>query len=95
MENTKFHVLALILAVIVGTATLLPQLIAIRSAGNDFNGVYPDNSSDELYYSARVKDIVDGHTFISNPYILEHKDGISAPFWVPDYFIALTSKVFF
>lgn len=90
----RIHQGALLLALCVGFLTVSPQLFAIYSAGKNFQGIYPIHGSDDLYYQARVKEVLDGHINISNPYLFEHKDGSEAPFWLPDFLIGIFAQIF-
>lgn len=83
----KKHYLAIILALIAGCFTALPQVFAARQVDN-FQGIYKQINNDETYYMARAKEIVDGHNFLSNPYLYEYKNGQPMQFWLPDYLMA-------
>jgi len=83
----KKHYLVIILAFAVGSLTCFPQIFAIKQVDN-FQGVYKDIDNDETYYMARARDIVDGHSFLSNPYLYEYKNGYPMQFWLPDYILA-------
>lgn len=84
----KKHFLLIILALIVACFTFGPQVVAIYKMGGGFHGVYPINTADDVYYLARAQEIADGHTFLANPYLYEHKDGLPMQFWLPDYLLA-------
>jgi len=100
MFKTKFftivrkHYTIIILAFVVGLLTLLPQLIAVRDMGSDFQGIYPINGSDDLYYLARLQEVKDGHPLLANPYLYEYKDVQPLQFWVPDFVVASFSILF-
>ncbi len=83
----KKHFLLIILALIVACFTFGPQVFAIYKMGDTFHGVYPINTADDVYYLARAQDIADGHSFLSNPYLYEYKDGLPMQFWLPDYLL--------
>ncbi len=57
------------------------------------NGSYPniplEITDDSLYYFTRAIDVSSGHLFIGNPYIFEHKDSVSAAFFVADWIWAM------
>lgn len=76
------------LALLLGCAIALPQLIAIERLGKNFQGIYPTNNDDELYYFARVRDVIDGHPTVAQPYLWEGKDRLPLQFWLPDYVVA-------
>lgn len=83
----KKHYCAIIISLIAGSLTALPQVAAVLRAEN-FQGIYKQANNDEIYYMARARDIADGHSFLSNPYIYEYKNGQPMQFWLPDYLMA-------
>src|SRR3989338_3482429 len=88
------HWLALSIAAAVGLLVVAPQLFFITSLGSDFNGVYRELSGDELFYMARVQEVVDGHLTLNNPYYVEHKECVSAQFFLPEVLASLPAKLF-
>ncbi len=83
----KRHYGVVILAVAIGALTAGPQILAIRGVPN-FQGIYKIVNNDELYYLARGKEIIDGHTAIANPYLYEHKTEPPVQIGLPDYLLA-------
>ncbi len=83
---------ALLLAVLVGMATLLPQMFSVRAMGERFSGIYPELNNDERYYASRGQEVRDGHYRLSNPYLFEHKDGPALQFWLPDFILAKSAE---
>ncbi len=81
------HYLIIIIALCVGCLSSLPQYFAPRIMPQ-FAQIYRGATDDAIYYEARVKDVLDGHTYLSNPYLYEYKDGFPMQFWVPDYILA-------
>ena len=88
------HWLALWIAAAVGLLFVAPQLFFITSLGPDFNGVYRELSGDELFYMARVQEVVDGHPTLNNPYYAEHKGGVSTQFFLPEVLASLPARFF-
>jgi len=41
------------------------------------------------YYDVRIREIVNGHPFMGNPYFLEHNDGIAPAFFLADWLAAI------
>lgn len=54
----------------------------------NFSGIYKEFADDQVFYLARAREVLDGHLFLSNPYIFEHKEGPPMQFWMPDYLLA-------
>lgn len=87
MEILKKHYIAAIIALIAGSASYFPQIIAAHNVPN-FQGIYKSVNLDEQYYMARARDIIDGHSLLSNPYLYEYKNGQPMQFWLPDFLLA-------
>ena len=88
MSFLSKHFGVIILAFFVAVLSFGPQLLAIYKMGDNFQGIYPINTADDIYYLARSQDIIDGHIFLSNPYLYEHKDSSPMQFWLPDFILA-------
>jgi hypothetical protein len=80
-------------AVLLGVMTGLPQIIAIERIGSQFQGIYPTNNDDELYYLARAREVIDGHRLVAQPYLWEGKERLPLQFWVPDNLLAFLSRM--
>ncbi|MHB1316310.1 MAG: hypothetical protein ACYCZW_00445, partial [Minisyncoccota bacterium] len=87
IQLARRHYKVIILALFVGLISSVPQYLAPKLLHN-FQGIYHGVMDDIIYYQVRVKDVLDGHSFLTNPYLYEHKDGFSMQFWLPDYIIA-------
>ncbi|MFZ2621013.1 MAG: hypothetical protein WAX37_00685 [Minisyncoccia bacterium] len=81
------HYHIVLLALLVGVLSSLPQYIE-KSTRENFAGIHAGVVKDTGYYMARTKDVMDGHPYVTNPYIYEHKDGVPVEFWIPDVIIA-------
>ncbi len=90
----KKHYLIFVFAFLLSVFTFAPQLWAINSIGDNFSGIYPVKSGDELYYAARAHEVLDGHEYISNPYLYEYKDGEPVQFWLSDYILTKPLSLF-
>lgn len=64
---------ALSLALLVGLISAAPELLAIKDLGRDYQGIPLFKLNDNLYYIARIQDIIDGHFFANSPAIYEYK----------------------
>lgn len=81
------HYRIIILMVLIGLIYSAPQYID-KSTRSDFNGIHIGVVKDTGFYMARVKDVIDGHPYLTNPYLYEHKDGAPMQFWIPEYILA-------
>lgn len=71
----KYHWLAFVLAFIVGLLIVWPTLYSIsKIGGENFKGIYPMFSNDEVHYLSKIKEVLDGHPELGNTFIAEHKD---------------------
>lgn len=87
LQLLRKHYSVLILALAVGALTVLPQVLAIKQVPN-FQGIYKTVNNDELYYLARAKEVIDGHSAIANPYLYEHKNEPPVQIGLPEYVLA-------
>src|SRR3989344_4729475 len=83
----------LILAVVLSFLMIWPYLHFITALGGEFKGILPPVIDDELFYSARIQDVLDGYPTISNAYLFEHKNSLSIQF-LSEYLLAQPLKVF-
>ncbi|MBU2265369.1 hypothetical protein KJ784_04290 [Patescibacteria group bacterium] len=90
----KIHGVACLLAILVGTTSIAPHLLAQNALGADYQGFPLLFQSNEDYYLARVQEIIDGHWLVSSPYIYEYKNSLSLVFPVGEYLYALPSLMF-
>ena len=84
---------AVISAVILGVLMIWPYLHLIVALDGEFNGILPPLVNDELFYSARIQDVLDGHSMIGNAYLFEYKDSLSVQF-LGEYLLAQPLKFF-
>ncbi len=94
IESVKKHWLALILALILGALMVLPFFYFEAKLGKGFKEILPDIVNDESFYYARVKDVVDGHSFLGNAYLLEHKNELTQSGFLAEYLLAQPLKLF-
>jgi len=81
------HRWIIVVAFLIGCISSIPQYLG-QPSRPDFQGIYTGVVKDTIFYQARVKDVIDGHTFVTNPYLYEHKSGAPMQFWIPDYILA-------
>lgn len=68
------HYIALLFALIAGSLTVLPHMLAVHALGTEYHGVPFLMIDNEDYYLARVQEIVDGHGFVGSSFFLEYKN---------------------
>ncbi len=83
------HWPALILAVLVGFNLVLPALTAKIRYGIPFDNPANIPVADEFFYFARVREVIDGHPTLGNPYLWEHKSKPPSPVFLGEYMVAL------
>ncbi len=80
-QITHTHILILLGALCTALLIVSPHIRAWNLIGSEnFRGVYPIFSDDEITYQARIKEVVEGNLALGNPYIKEHKND---PFIMP------------
>lgn len=83
------HLPLLVIAlVILAFLMLLPFVYVHYSMGASYKGIERSFADDDLFYFARIRDVVDGHPFISNAYLAEHKDGVPQQLFLGEYLLA-------
>jgi len=90
----KKHWIFLIPALISGILMVLPVFYFESKLGSNFHGIIPEVVNDELFYYARVKDVVDGHPLLGNAYLFEHKSALPQQVFLAEYLLAQPIKLF-
>lgn len=93
-HKMKYHCAAIIIALILGVLMVLPFFYFQIKLGSNFKGILPEVVNDENFYYARIKDIVDGHSFLSNAYLAEHKSGLPQQLFLAEWLLAQPIKFF-
>lgn len=91
---SKEHAPALLFGLVVAIMVVSPHIRVWQATGpENFEGIYPSFSDDEVAYQARVKEVLEGDFAISNPYLKEHMDD---PFIMPpvaEWFVAALAYI--
>ncbi|MFA5830729.1 MAG: hypothetical protein WC878_02760 [Candidatus Paceibacterota bacterium] len=91
----KFHLLAIIFAVIIGMAVVAPTISSVFRIGfEDFRGVFPIWNDDEQHYLVRARDIVDGNNFLGNAYLAEHKKDVFIQPPIAEQILVFPAQIF-
>ena len=90
----KKHYIAIIPAIILGILMVLPFFYFRAKLEDNSKGILPEIVNDENFYYARIKDVVDGHPFLSNAYLYEHKSGLPQQVFLAEYLLAQPIKLF-
>jgi len=93
-NQIRQHYIALILALLLGALMVLPFFYFQIKLGNNFKGILPAIVDDENFYYARIKDVVDGHPFLSNAYLFEHKNELPQQVFLAEWLLAQPLKLF-
>ncbi len=93
-EIIKKHKTAVILSIIFGFLMVLPFFYFQAKLGNNFKGILPEIVNDENFYYTRIKDVIDGHLFLGNAYLLEHKDELPQSVFLAEYLLTQPIKIF-
>jgi len=90
----KNHWVAILLAFILGLLMVWPFFYFQSALGPEYRGVLNEIIDDELFYMARIKDILDGHPFLGNAYLFEHKNQLPQQLFLPEWLLAQPLKFF-
>ncbi|MDP3729529.1 MAG: hypothetical protein Q8R26_02130 [bacterium] len=88
------HSLGIVFAIIAGIICIAPQLLLINAAGSDYQGIPFFDINDETYYMARMHDILDGHGWVSSPFIYEYKTQVPLMYPLVEYLYAIPAFIF-
>lgn len=81
-----------ILIICVIFLSLIPLIYTYIQAGSSWSGVVPSFVGDDLYYYARMQNVVHGYPFIGNPYFFEHRYELSPAFFAADWLAVIPMK---
>src|SRR3989344_3093921 len=87
-KKLKRHWPTVILAVILGLLMVWPFFYFQKSLGDEYKGILNQVIDDELFYMARIKDVMDGHPTLGNAYLLEHKNQLPQQLFLPEWLLA-------
>lgn len=90
----KQHWMAIAVSLIFGVLMILPFFHFQVKLGGNFKGILPGIVNDENFYYARIKDAADGHSFLSNAYLFEHKNGLPQQLFLAEWLLAQPIKIF-
>ena len=88
MQFLRLHWPALALALLVGLVMVLPALGAKLRSGISFDHPANIRIDDEYWYFARIREVLDGHPTIGNPYLWEHKSKPPSPVFLGEWILA-------
>lgn len=84
----------IIFAILYGVLLMMPFIWFRIQLGSEFKGVYPWITDNEYFYVARIQEVIDGHSLISNAYFAEHKSGLPQQLFLAEYLLAQPLKLF-
>ncbi len=87
------HWPAFVLALLVGLFLVRPALVARFWHDIPFSAPSGIRIADELLYFARVREVLDGHSTIGNPYLAEHKSKPPSPVFLGEWLTAGVSRL--
>lgn len=93
-KKVKRHWPATLIAMILGLLMVLPFWHFQSVLGDEYKGVLNQIIDDELFYMARIKDVIDGHPTLGNAYLSEHKNQLPQQLFFPEFLLAQPLKFF-
>jgi len=80
------------LAVFLGFLMVWPFFYFQKSLGDEYKGILNQVIDDELFYMARIKDVIDSHQTLGNAYLFEHKSQLPQQLFLPEFLLAQPLK---
>lgn len=90
----KEHWFVVIMVVILVILMILPFFYFKVSLGDQYEGIPSEIINDELFYMARIKDVMDGYLTLGNAYLFEHKNQLPQQLFLPEFLLAQPLKLF-
>ncbi|MEK7615701.1 MAG: hypothetical protein AAB420_00665 [Patescibacteria group bacterium] len=81
-------------AIFFGAFMMTPFLAQRIHLGDQFQGLYQPVANDTYFYMSRIQDALDGHPFLSNSYLWEHKDGLPQQLFLAENVLARPLALF-
>lgn len=91
-QEIKEHWSAILLAFILGLLVVWPFFYFQISLGGEYKGILNQVIDDELFYMARIKDVMDGHPTLGNAYLSEYKNQLPQQLFLPEWLLAQPLK---
>ena len=82
------HLVAILLAIAFGLLIVWPLFYFQFVLGDEYRGIQNQIIDDELFYMARIRDVMDGHPMLGNAYLFEHKNQLPQQLFLPEWFLA-------
>lgn len=93
MKTLRPHLWAILLALLVGIISGIPQYLSVRALGPDYHGIPLLFQDSEAVYMTRIQEIDDGHGELKSPFLYEYKEGISVMPPTGEYVYFVLSKI--
>ena len=92
-KKVKKHWPAILIAVVLGSLMIWPFFYFQVALGDEYGGILNQVIDDELFYMARIKDVVDGYPTLGNAYLFEHKNQLPQQLFLPEFLLAQPLKL--
>jgi hypothetical protein len=84
-----------IISVTVGLIFVTPHILFIITLKENYKGIFIMTSEDEAYYTAHIREIIDGHYSMANFALFENKNLPPIQYPIPELIIVGLSKILF
>lgn len=91
--SMKRHWSILAIALVLGYLMILPFFYFQRALGEGYKGILNQIIDDELFYMARIREVMDGHSLLGNTYLWEHKNQLPQQLFLPEILLAQPLKL--
>lgn len=92
-KKLKSHWTAVLFAIVLGLLMILPFFYFQTTLGDEYKGVINQVIDDDLFYMARIKDVMDGHPILGNAYLSEHKNQLPQQLFLPEFLLVQPLKL--
>ncbi len=93
LKKVKRHWVAILIAIVLGILLVLPFFYFQSALREEYKGVQREFIDDELFYMARIKDVIDGYQTLGNAYLYEHKNQLPQQLFLPEFILAQPLKI--
>ncbi|MSR71067.1 MAG: hypothetical protein EXS50_00125 [Candidatus Taylorbacteria bacterium] len=89
MSKSRWSVVALLFALLVGSIHIAPHLLAVKNIGIEYKGIPFLYLNNEFAYVSRIQEISDGHLLTGSPNYFEYKNivPVAPPFGEYMYYL--------
>lgn len=93
-NKIKNHWIAILISIVLSLLMVWPFFYFQTTLGDDDSGILNQIIDDEIFYMARIKDVIDGHSTLGNAYLAEYKNQLPQQLFLSELLLAQLPKFF-